>query len=103
MKIRKGDMVKIVTGSARGKTGTVIRVLSGSDRIVVDGANLRTRHRRPRRGGEKGQTTQFAAPLHVSNAMLLCPKCGKPTRVGFKNLADEKVRVCRLCNEPIVK
>ena len=103
MKIRKGDTVKIVTGSARGKSGTVVRVLSDSRRIVVDGANLRTRHRRPRRAGEKGQTMQFAAPLHISNVMLLCPKCGKPTRVAFKKLADEKVRACRLCNETIVK
>jgi len=101
MKIRKGDTVKIIAGTDRGKTGAVVRVLPDRDQLIVDGLNIRTRHRRPSRAGEKGQKIQFAAPLHVSNAKLLCPKCGKPTRVGFKKLADGKVRVCRLCNETL--
>lgn len=103
MKIRKGDTVKIIAGADRGKTGAVVRVLPETEQLVVDGLNMRTRHRRPRRAGEKGQKIQFAAPLHISNAQLVCTKCSKPTRVGFKKLDDGKVRVCRLCHETLGK
>ena len=111
MKIKKGDNVKILIGKDRGKTGKVLQVLhkSGKDvRVVVEGLNLRYKHLRPRRQGEKGQRIMFPAPMNISNIILICPKCGKPTRVGYK-VRDKKVetsrekkqRVCKKCKAVI--
>lgn len=102
MKIRKGDTVKILTGKDKGKKGRVLKVMPKENKLIVEGLNLFYKHVRPRREGEKGQRIQFPAPLHVSKVMLICPKCSKPTRVGYKILADgKKVRWCRKCGEII--
>lgn len=101
MKIKKGDQVKIVLGKDRGKKGKVIQVFPGEDLVVVESLNLRIKHTRARREGQKGERVQFSAPMVASNVMLICPKCSKLTRIGFRLLGDKKNRICRKCKEII--
>lgn len=88
MNIKTGDNVKVIAGKDKGKTGKVLQVFPTRERVVVEGVNLAIKHLRPRREGESGQRVEFPAPLHVSNVMLVCPKSGKPTRVGY--IIDDK-------------
>ena len=100
MKIKKGDTIQVISGKDRGKKSKVLHTLPKKDRIVVDGVNKVIRHTRPKKEGEKGQRVEIFAPLHVSDVMLICPKCGKPTRVGYKVLEEgKKKRVCKKCGE----
>jgi len=104
-KIKKGDTVEVVSGNDRDLRGVVQRVLTKSDRIVVAGVNKVKKHQRPMRAG-RGQVQpgiiEFEAPFHVSNVMLVCPRCDQRTRVGFSRLEDgHKVRVCKQCDEVI--
>ncbi len=102
MKIKKSDKVKIIAGKDRGKEGKILEVFPEEKRVVVEGLNLVVKHVRPRRGGEKGQRIQFPAPLRASNVMLVCNKCNKLTRVGYKILENgKKVRMCKKCKEVI--
>lgn len=97
MKIKKGDNVKIIAGKDRGHTGKVVRVLPSRERLVVDGVNLLKRHVRSRRQGQKGEVVQFASPLHISNAELVCGACGRATRVGYRMEGNKKTRFCKKC------
>lgn len=97
MRLKKGDTVLIITGKDRGKKGKILEVSRASDRLVVENLNLRTKNVRARREREKGQRVQFAAPMHVSNVMLVCSHCSKPTRLGHRREGDKVLRVCRRC------
>jgi large subunit ribosomal protein L24 len=100
MKIKKGDKVKIIAGKDKGKEGKILQVLFDKNRVIVEGLNLLVKHVRPKRAGEKGQRIQMPAPLNISNVMLICPKCNKPTKIGHKILEDKKkVRICKKCKE----
>ena len=100
-KIRKGDQVVVLTGRDRGKKGEVLRVIPKESRVLVQGVNMIKRHTRPR-PGESGGIVDKEAALHVSNVALADPKDGKPTRIGYKVLADgRKVRVARRSGEVI--
>ncbi|MFH1413094.1 MAG: 50S ribosomal protein L24 [bacterium] len=109
MNIRTGDQVKIIAGKDKSKTGKVLQVFPKEQRASVQGLNLLIKHLRPQKRGEPGQRIEFPAPLNLSNLMLLCPKCGKATRVGFQisevgegdNKKKRKVRVCRKCKKII--
>jgi len=101
MRIKKGDQIQIIAGKDKGKNGKVLRVIPGSLRIVVEGLNLVKKHMKPKKGGEKGQRVEIPASLNISNVMLVCPKCGKLTRVGFKVSKDEKTRICKKCKSEI--
>jgi len=102
MKIRKNDTVIVVSGKDRGKKGKVRRALPNEDRVIVEGLNMIKRHSRAQRAARQAGIIELEAPIHVSNVMLLCGKCGKPTRVSFRFLADGKrVRVCNSCQEVI--
>ena len=101
MKIKKGDQVKIILGKDNGKTGKVLKVFPELGKILVEGANMIKKHVRPRKDGERGQRLELPAKLNVSNVMLVCPKCGKDTRVGYKKVADKAARVCKKCNSEI--
>jgi large subunit ribosomal protein L24 len=107
MNIRKNDQVKIIAGKDKGKSGKVIQVFTDTGRVSVEGCNLLIKHLRPRQNGEKGQRIEFAAPLNLSNLMLICPKCNKPTRIGHLYITREdgkkgsKVRVCTKCKVAI--
>ena len=101
-KIRKDDTVKILTGKDRGKTGKVLAVFPKSGRALVQGLNLIYKHARRTREDQQGGIIQKESPVHISNLMVVCQKCGKPTRVGFSTLSDgTKIRICRRCKELI--
>src|SRR3989338_7655315 len=86
MKIKKGDKVKILAGKDKGKIGKVLQVFQSANRAGIEGLNLLIKNMRPRKQGEKGQRIEFPAPLNLSNVMLVCPKCDRPTRVAYKYL-----------------
>lgn len=101
MKIHKGDQVLIISGKDRGRKGKVIEAFPKKEKIVVDGINLRKKHVRAKKSGEKGQIIQMPAALDVSNAKLICQKCGKAARVGYKVTEEKKYRVCKKCKQEI--
>lgn len=98
--IRHGDMVKVMAGRSKGKTGKVLTVNPEKNTITVEHANIIKKHTRPNpQKNVRGGILDKEGPLHVSNVMLLCPGCGKHTRAGHTKLADgTKVRTCRRCN-----
>src|SRR6266498_357718 len=101
-KVRKNDTVQVLAGRDKGKQGKVTRVIPKEDRVVIEGVNIRKRHTRARRPGEQAGIVEFPAPLHVSSVAVVCAKCSRPTRVGFRVLADgTKVRFCKRCDEVI--
>ena len=103
--IRKNDSVVVTTGKDRGKRGRVLRVVPDKNRLIVEGVNIIKRHTKanPQRN-IKGGLVEREAPLHASNVQLVCPECGKPTRLGKKILGDgRKVRVCRKCEGVVDK
>jgi large subunit ribosomal protein L24 len=102
MKIRKDDTVVIIAGKDRGKKGKVRRALPDADKVIVEGINMIKRHSRARRATRQAGIIELEAPLRVSNLMLVCNKCGNPTRVKFRFLDDgKKVRICNSCREVI--
>ncbi|MCJ7575765.1 MAG: 50S ribosomal protein L24 [Dehalococcoidia bacterium] len=102
MRIRKDDTVVIIAGKDRGKKGKVRRALPNEDKLIVEGINMIKRHSRARRATRQAGIIELEAPICVSKLMLLCDKCGNPTRVNFRFLDDgKKVRVCNSCREVI--
>ena len=103
--IRKNDSVVVITGKDRGKRGRVLKVVADTNRLVVEGVNVIKRHTKPNpQRGIKGGVVEREAALHASNVQLVCPECGKPTRLGKKILGDgRKVRVCRKCEGVVDK
>lgn len=95
--IRKGDMVQIIAGREKGKTGKVLRVVRDSNRIVVEKLNVVKRHSRPTQKNPQGGIVEKEAPLSYSNVLLLCPKCNRGVRVARKVEGDKKIRVCKKC------
>jgi large subunit ribosomal protein L24 len=90
MKIRKNDMVMVVAGNDRGKTGKVLKVFPQKYRIIVEGINLRKRHTKPSQKSPQGGILEKEASIHASNVMILDPKSNEPTRVGSRIILDEK-------------
>ncbi|HHW91384.1 MAG TPA: 50S ribosomal protein L24 [Firmicutes bacterium] len=104
LKIKKGDTVLVLAGKNKGDKGKVLQVIPATRRVIVEGINLVKRHTRATPKMPQGGIVTKEAPIHVSNVMLVCTKCGKPTRTGVKILADgKKVRVCKRCEEVIDK
>ena len=104
IRIRQGDTVEVISGNDRGLRGAVQRVIPKSNRLVVAGINVVKKHQRPVRAGRgevQAGIIEFEAPLHISNVMLICPRCSERTRVGFTRQEDGKVRVCKKCGEAI--
>ncbi|MBI3626646.1 50S ribosomal protein L24 [Candidatus Uhrbacteria bacterium] len=101
MKIKKGDKVKIMVGKNAGKDGKVTQVFPQENRLVVDGVNKIVKHLKARGEGAKGQKLELFAPISGSNVVLICPKCGKNTRVGYKLSENNKMRICKKCKEVI--
>ncbi|MGB4101670.1 MAG: 50S ribosomal protein L24 [Alphaproteobacteria bacterium] len=100
-KIKKNDRVVVIAGKDKGKSGTVVRVIPAESRVVVQGVNLVTRHKRPT-AQAAGGIEKMEAPIHISNVAHVDPKGGKPTRVGIKTLKDgRKVRVAKGSGEQI--
>lgn len=101
MKIKKGDNVLIIAGKDKGRTGKVARALPKELKVLVEGINLKRKHVRPRREGEKGQVVDVPAAFDVSNVKLVCPKCSKASRVGYSVAKDSKSRICKKCKQEI--
>jgi len=101
MKFHKGDQILIISGKDRGRKGKVLETFPGQNRLVVEGINMKKKHVRPKKSGEKGQIVRFPAPLHISNVKLICRNCGKPTRIGFKIVNKKKYRICKKCGQAI--
>jgi len=100
--IRKNDMVQVIAGKEKGKTGKVLQVFPKKDRVIVEKINFIKRHARPSGKTRQGGIIQKEGPIHVSNVLLVCPKCNRGQRMGKKILEDgQKALVCKACNELI--
>ena len=97
MRVKKGDNVVVISGKDKGKSGKVLRAIPSLEKVLVESVNVVKRHQKPRKQGEKGQISQMPSPIHVSNVMLICSKCSKPTRVGYRLEGESKSRVCKKC------
>ena len=101
MKIKKGDTVKVLSGNDKGKTGEVLEVIPKTQKIVVKGVNVRKKHVKPRKQGEEGGIIPVECAIHRSKVNVVCPKCGKATRMGYQIEKNEKVRICKKCGAKI--
>jgi len=106
MKIRKDDTVLIISGKDKGKKGKVLESFPKDNKVLVAGVNLRKKHQKPKRSGEKGQIIELPAAIDISNLKLICPKCGKAVKVGYILKSGEKrqkskIRICKKCKQQI--
>lgn len=98
--IKKGDQVVVLSGSHKGKTGKVLSVDPKAGRVVVENVNITTKHQKAKSQTEPGGIIKKEAPINACKVMHICPKCNKPTRIGYKLLdGGNKVRVCKKCGE----
>lgn len=97
-KIRKGDKVKVITGNDRGREGEVVRIYRQTQRIIVKGVGMITRHQRPTQRQREGGIIEREGTIPISNVLVICPECDRPTRIGF-TIAEtgEKLRLCKQC------
>ena len=103
MHVKKGDKVMVISGKEKGKTGTIIAAFPKKDRVLVEGMNLVKKHMKPNQANPQGGIVSQEASIHVSNVMLIDPKSGEPTRVGYKVEDGKKVRVAKKSGETIDK
>lgn len=102
--VKKDDTVMVIAGKEKGKTGKVMRVVADSDRVLVENLNMIKRHTRPSQANQDGGIVEKEAPLAISNVLLVCGSCNKPTRTGVRVLDNgAKVRFCKKCNEIVDK
>ena len=101
MKIQKSDKVRVTKGKDRGRESTVEKVLSKEGKVLVSGLNVYKKAVRPTQKSQKGGIVEITKPLPVENVMLICPKCQKPTRVGYKVEGDKKQRICKKCQNTL--
>lgn len=102
--VKKNDTVKVISGKEKGKTGKVIMVLPKKERVIIEKINFVKRHTKPKGAAGQGGIIEKEGAIHLSNVMIVCPKCGVAARVGNKVLEDgNKVRICRKCEEVIDK
>ena len=97
MRIRKGDNVQVLSGNDKGKTGEVLEVIPKEDKIVVKGVNVRKKHVKARKQGDESGIIPVECAIPTSKVNVVCPKCGKVTKVGYRVDNDKKVRVCKKC------
>ena len=97
MKIKKGDNVQVLSGNDKGKTGEVLEVIPKDNKIVVKGVNIRKKHVKPRKQGEEGGIIAAEVAIDSSKVNVVCPKCGKTTKVAYKIEKDNKTRICKKC------
>ena len=97
MNIVKKDKVIVLSGRDKGKTGEVLSADPQSGKVTVQGVSVATKHQKPKKQGEEGGIIKVETPLYASKVQVVCPKCGKPTRVSHKVDGDKKIRVCKHC------
>lgn len=103
MNIKKGDSVVVIAGKDKGKKGKVLEVSPKTSRVVVEDVNVLTKHRKPRSAQDKGGIVKNANPIDSSNVMVVCPACGKATRVAHKDVDGKKARICKKCGASLDK
>jgi len=101
MKLKKGDTVIITTGKDRGKRAKIERFFADGKKVFLPGLNIFKRHAKKKDEKDQGGIREFSRPLPIGNVALICPKCSKPTRVGWKMEGDQKQRFCRKCKKVI--
>lgn len=99
--VRKNDLVEVITGEEKERRGRVLEVLPDKTRAIVEGVNLVKKHQRARSQAKPSGIVTVPAPLHISNLMLICPKCNKKTKVRMEKIEKKRVRVCRKCGESL--
>ncbi len=105
MKVHKNDSVVVIAGNYLGKSGKVLKVFREKTRVIIEGVNIIKRHTRPSQKNPQGGIVQKEAPIHISNVMVVCPKCNTPSRLGHSPVTDSSsgrhrmMRVCRNCGE----
>lgn len=103
MIVKKGDQAVVISGKEKGKKGKVSQVIPTTGKVVIENINVVSRHKKPRSAQEKGGIMKKAAPIDASNVMVVCPACGKATRVAHKVIDGEKARVCKKCGASLDK
>ena len=101
MKIKKGDTVQVLSGNDKGKKGEVLEVIPKTQKVIVKGVNVRKKHVKPRKQGEEGGIIPVECSIHSSKVNVVCPKCGKPVRIGYVMEGNTKVRVCKKCGNKL--
>ena len=101
MKIKKDDKVIVLSGKDKGKIGKVISADPKNGKVIVEGVNVATKHQKAKKQGQDGGIIKVETPIYVSKVQLVCTKCGAGRRVGYKYVADKKLRICRKCGEEI--
>jgi large subunit ribosomal protein L24 len=99
-KLKKDDTVEIIAGKDKGKRGRILKIFRDNDRLVVEGANIVKKTKKRRNQQDRGGIVEIEAPIHSSNVMIVCKKCG-PTRIGYKLEGETKTRVCKKCGEAL--
>ena len=97
MRIKKGDNVQVLSGNDKGKTGEVLEVIPKADKVIVKGVNVRKKHVKARKQGDESGIIAVECSIPSSKVNVVCPKCGKTTRVAYKMEKDKKIRVCKKC------
>ncbi len=101
MKVKKGDNILVISGKDKGRTAKILKSFPKELKILVEGMNLKKKHVRPKKQGEKGQVVSVPTPFDVSDVKFLCPKCGKASRLGYKLSEDKKFRICKKCKSEV--
>ncbi len=97
MRIKKGDNVQILSGNDKGTTGEVLEIIPKEDKIVVKGVNIRKKHIKAKRQGDESGIISVECAIPSSKANIVCAKCGKATKIGYREEKDKKVRICKKC------
>jgi large subunit ribosomal protein L24 len=100
-KLKKEDIVEIITGKDKKKRGRILKILRDKDRVVVEGLNIVKKAKKRRNQQDRGGIVEIEAAIHVSNVAIVCKKCGGPTRIGYKLEGDNKIRICKKCGEAL--
>ena len=97
MRIKKGDTVQVLSGNDKGKTGEVLKIIPSDNKVIVKGVNVRKKHVKARKQGEESGIIPVECAIDSSKINVVCPKCGKVTKVGYSTEKDKKIRVCKKC------
>ena len=103
MTIKSGDSVVVIAGKDKGKTGKVTAVYADENKVLVDNVNIVSKHQKPKSQQDKGGIFKRPAPIEASNVLVVCPVCGKATRVGHKEVDGKKFRTCKKCGASLDK
>ncbi len=102
MRLHKEDHVMVITGKDKGKIGKILNIFTNKDRVIVEKVNIVKRHSRSTDKSKSGGIIEKEASIHISNLQLMCNKCNKPARIGYKQESNDRVRFCKKCNAQLV-